>query len=147
MTIKEEVIPNKIYFTTNVETLMEVVKKTDEVKKSDMLKEDFVRRLATYIYGGSGMVLVSFNEDKELNGCIVLARQRDKQGDYLWLDFGWCDPHEPGLMKKFEEEIVGTAKIRGISRIQARTNRSSIKALNKKYGFYEIGKIIEKKVI
>jgi len=147
MTVKENIIPNKIYFTTNIETLIEVVKKTDEIKKSDMLKEDFIKRLAHYIYGGSGMVLVSFNDKKKLNGCMVLTRQRDKQGDYLWIDFAWCDPHEPELMKNYQEEVIGTAKIRGIERIQARTARNSIKALNKKYGFYEIGKIIEKKVI
>jgi len=143
---KETIEPNKIYFTTNVETMIEVVKKTDEMKKSDMLKEDFIRRLATYIYGGSGMVLVSFNKSKELNGCIVLARQRDNQGDYLWIDFAWIDPHYPDLRKKFEEEIVGTCKVRGIERIQMRMNHG-FKAMNKLYGTYEIGRILEKKVI
>lgn len=144
---KEEIIPNRIYFTNDFETLMQVVEKTDRIKKSDLVKEDFVKRLAVYIAHGSGMVLVSFNEQKELNGCVVIARQRDNRGEYLWIDFAWCDPHSPELMKKYEEEICGTAKVRGIKRVQARTNRTSIRALNQKYGFYEIGKIIERKVV
>lgn len=143
---KEDIVPNKIYFTTDVDTILKVVDKTDQMKKSDMLKDDFVRRLATYVYGGTGMVLVSFDEERELNGCMVITRQRDKRGEYLWIEFAWCNPHYPKLMKQFEDEVIGTAKVRGIKRIQARTSRKSIKALEKKYGAREIGKIIEREV-
>ncbi len=144
---KDEIIPNQIYFTTDIETIKQVVEKTEEVKKNEVLKEDFIRKLAVYILQSSGMVLVSFNEEKELNGCIVLSKQRDKLGDYLWIDFAWCDPHSPALMKKYEEEVIGTAKQRHITRIQGMTNRKSIAGLEKKYGFYEVGKIIERKVV
>lgn len=142
---KEEIEPNTVYFTNNIEVLAEVVKKTGEVKKNDILKEDFTLRLGKYLYTRTGMVLVSFDEKKELNGCIVISKQRDNLGEYLWLDFAWISPKCPDLKKKFYDEIVGTCKMRGIRRIQARMSRG-FKAMQKLYGVYEISKIIEKEV-
>lgn len=143
---KEETKPNVVYFTTNIGVLAEVVKKTNEVKESDILEEDFVLRLIKYLKTKTGMVLVSFNEDKELNGCMVISKQRDKTGEYLWLDFSWIAPHCPDLAEKFNKEIVETCKARGIKRIQARMSRG-FKAMEKLYGAYEIAKIIERKVV
>ncbi|MCK4321989.1 hypothetical protein KAX08_05695 [candidate division WOR-3 bacterium] len=143
---KKEIKLNTIYYTTNLETLMEVVEKTDEVKKSDLLKSEFIRRLGTYIIGKSGMVLVSFGEDKKLNGCMVVSRHLDKIGEYLWIDFAWLDSRYPHLKEKFEEEIIGTCKVRGIKRIQARMNRG-FKAMSKLYNTREVARILEKKVI
>ncbi|GAI14197.1 unnamed protein product, partial [marine sediment metagenome] len=120
---KEEIEPNVIYYTTNYDVLEEVVRKTDEAKNSDLEKVEFVRRLANYIYTETGMVLVSFGEDKKLNGCHVISRHKDKFGEYLWIDFSWIDPHCPGLRKKYYDEIVGTCRVRGIKRIQMRMNR------------------------
>ena len=143
---KEDIGPNVIYYSTNYDVLAEVVKKTDEVKKNDILKEEFVLRLGKYLINKTGMVLVSFGEDKELNGCHVISRHSDKFGEYLWIDFSWIDPHCPGLRKKFYEEIVGTCKMRGIKRIQMRMSKG-FKAMNKLFGTYEIGRILEKEVI
>ncbi len=142
---KEDIIPDTVYFTNNIEVLAEVVKKTDEVKKNDILKEDFSFRLGKYLYTRTGMVLVSFDEKKELNGCIVISKQRDNLGEYLWIDFAWIDPRCNYLREKFEEEIIGTCKVRGIKRIQTRMSRG-FKAMQKLYGVYEIAKIIEKEV-
>lgn len=143
---KEDIEPDTVYFTNNIEVLAEVVKKTDEVKKNDILKEEFTLRLGKYLYTRTGMVLVSFDEKKELNGCIVISKQRDNLGEYLWIDFAWIDPSCNYLREKFKEEIIGTCKIRGIKRIQARMSRG-FKAMQKLYGVYEIAKIIEKEVI
>lgn len=143
---KENITPNKIYTTTQLDILIEVVNKTDEVKKSDLLKSEFIRRLSIYIINKSGMVLVSFGEDKKLNGCIVVSRHLDKLGEYLYIDFAWIDSHYPHLKEKFEEEIIGTCKVRGIKRIQMRMNKG-FKAMYKLYGVYEIARILEKEVI
>lgn len=143
---KEEIEPNVIYYTTNYDVLEEVVRKTDEAKNSDLEKVEFVRRLANYIYTETGMVLVSFGEDKKLNGCHVISRHKDKFGEYLWIDFSWIDPHCPGLRKKYYDEIVGTCRVRGIKRIQMRMNRG-FKAMEKLFGTQEIARILEKKVI
>jgi len=134
-----------IYYTTKYDILEEVVRKTDEIKNNDLLMSEFIIRLGVYITNKSGMVLVSFGEDKKMSGCVVLSRHIDKQGEYIWLDFCWCDKRYPQLMKKFADEISNTAILYGIKRVQARTNRS-IKALNRKYGFYEVAKIIERKI-
>ena len=138
--------PNTIYTTTNFEILQKVVEKTDEIKKSDLLKSSFIKRLGVYLIDKSGMVLVSFGEDKELNGCMVVSRQLDRLGEYLWIDFAWFDPHCPKLRELFYNEIIGTCKIRGIKRIQARMSRG-FEAMQKLFGVYEVGKIIEKEVI
>lgn len=143
---KEEIKPNVIYYTTNYDVLEEVVKKIDEVKGGDLLKVEFIRRLTKYIYTGSGMVLVSFGEDKKLNGCHVISRHLDKFGEYLWIDFSWIDPHCPGLRKKYYEEIVGTCRVRDIKRIQVRMNKG-FKAMERLFGAKEIARILEKKVI
>jgi len=143
---KEAIIPNIIYATTRFDVLAEVVNKLDEVKESNILKQDFELLLIKYIMEQSGMVLVSFGENKEMNGCIVVSRQRDKRGEYLWIDLAWIDSHYPKLHIKFRDEIVETCKIRGIKRIQMRMKRG-FKAMQKLYGVYEISKIVEKKVI
>jgi len=144
--IKEDIKADTIYYTSDFDTLAEVVKKTDLVKNSDLLKSEFIRWLISYIANKTGMVLVSFGEDKELNGCMVLSRHIDKMGEYLWIDFAYIDSHCPHLKEKFEEEIVGDCKIWGIKRIQARMNRG-FKAMEKLYGAKEIARIIEKEVI
>ena len=143
---KEDIKPNVVYYSTNYDVLAEVVKKTDEVKKSDLLKDEFVLRLGRYLINKTGMVLVSFNEEKKLNGCMVISKQRDNMGEYLWLDFSWIDPHYPDLGKTFDKEIMEACKSRGIKRIQARMNRG-FKAMKKLYGAYEIARILERKVI
>ena len=143
--IKEDIKPDTIYYTTNFDTLVEVVKKTDLVKNSDLLKSEFIMRLGIYITNKSGMILVSFGEDKELNGCLVVSRHIDKIGEYLWIDFGWISPHYPHLKEKFYDEIMGNCKIRGIKRIQMRMSRG-FKAMHRLYGTYEIARILEKEV-
>lgn len=144
---QNETKANTIYYTTKYEILEEVVRKTDEIKDSNLLKSAFIAQLGIYITNKSGMVLVSFNEKKEMNGCVVISRHIDKEGEYIWIDFRWSESHNREIMKKFYEEIIGTCKVRGIKRIQGRTNRDlsegSFKALNKLYGAYEIGRIFE----
>lgn len=142
---EEEILANTIYYTTKLSTLIEVVDKTDSVKNSDLLKSEFIKRLGIYVANKTGMVLVSFGEDKKLNGCMVISRHIDKKGQYLFIDFAWIDPHYQHLKKTFYEEIEVMCKARGIKRIQARMNRG-FRAMEKLYGAYEIGRILEKKV-
>ena len=142
---KEEIKANTIYYTTNYETLEEVVRKTDEIKNSDLLKSEFILRLGIYVTNKSGLVMVTFNKSGKMNSCMVISRHIDGLGQYAWLDFCWCDKHYPQLMRKYQDEITKLCQYYGVERVQARTNRS-IKALNRKYGFCEIAKIIERKV-
>ena len=137
---------NVIYYTTKYDILEEVVRKTDEVKNNDLLKSEFIVRLGVYITNKSGMVLVSFGEDKKMNACMVVSRHIDKWGEYLWIDFAWIDPHCRHLRQRYEDEIISTCQIRGIKRIQMRMNRG-YKAMNKLSGTYEIARILEKEVI
>lgn len=143
---KEDRIPNIVYTTTDLDILAQVVDKLDEVEGSDIIKQDFMVLLTKYILGQSGMVLVSFGEDKEMKGCMVVSRQRDKRGQYLWIDFAWIDSHYPKLHIKFRDEIIGTCKVRGIKRIQGKMKRG-FDAMEKLYGAKEIAKILEKEVI
>ncbi|MCJ7790533.1 MAG: hypothetical protein MUP69_10250 [Candidatus Atribacteria bacterium] len=142
---KEEIQPNTIYYTTNLSTLIKVVEKTDLVKNSDLLQSDFIKLLGVYIVNKSGMVLVSFGEDGELNGCLVISRHLDKWGEYIFIDFAWIDSHYPHLKEKFYEEVITTCKDRGIKRIQMRMSKGE-KAMRHLYGTRVIGKILEKKV-
>jgi len=143
---EEEILANTIYYTTKLSTLIEVVDKTDLVKNSDLLKSEFIARLGQYIATKTGIVLVSFGEDKKLNGCVVVSKHLDKIGEYLWVDFAWIDPQYLHLKEKFEEEIMTACRDRGIKRIQARMNRG-FKAMEKLYGVKEIARILEKEVI
>ena len=140
-TWKEDIKPNTIYYTTNIETLNEVVKKIDK-KNSHLSKNEFAKKLATYITNKMGMVLVSFNEKKELNGCVVLSHHIDRKGEYLWYDFHWTDPNRESLMDKFYNEIIGVCKSLGIKRMQGRAGRC-FRVVKKYYGAYEIGRIFE----
>lgn len=143
---KEEIKPNTIYYTTNYETLEEVVRKTDEVKNNDLRKCDFILRLGIYITNRSGKILVTFGEDKKLNSCMVVSRHIDRIGEYLWIDFAWIDPHCNYLRDKYEEELMSTCKLVGIKRIQMRMNKG-YSAMKRLWGTKEIAKILEKEVI
>lgn len=143
---KEDIKTGKIYYTTNVEVLTEVISKIDEVKKNDILKEEFIQRLGKYIFTRTGMVLVSFDEKKELTGCMVISRQLDKIGEFLWIDFAYISAHCPDLRKRFYNEIIDQCRKRGIKRIQMRMSRGA-KAMNKLFGTKEIAKILEREVI
>jgi hypothetical protein len=142
---KEEVLANVIYTTTDFNILCEIINKTDEIKNSDVCKDDFIILLTKYILNKCGMVLVSFDEKKELNGSIILSRQKDKRGQYLFIDFAWISKDYPHLKEKFKEEILGTCKNIGIERIQMRMRRG-YKAMAKLYNTYEIGRILEVEV-
>lgn len=142
---QKDIKANTIYYTTKLDVLTEVVAKTDEVKNNDLLKSEFATRLGIYITNKSGLIMVSFGEDKKLNGCMVVSRHLDKIGEYVWIDFAWGDPHCRYLRKKFEDELVANCKLRGIKRIQMRMNRG-YKAMKKLWGTYEIAKILEKEV-
>lgn len=143
---KKDLLSNTIYVTTDLDILAQVVDKLDEIKGSDIIKHDFMILLTRYIVGQSGMVLVSFGEDKELNGCMVVSRQRDKKGQYLWIDLAWMDPHYPKLHQKFHDELLETCKNLGIKRIQAKMKKG-YNAMERLYGAKEIAKILEKEVI
>ena len=143
---QKDIKPDCIYYTTKYDVLEEVVKKTDDIRRSDLLKSEFITRLGIYITNKSGLVLVSFGKDKKLNGCMVVSRHMDKIGEYVWIDFAWVDPHCRYMRVKFRDEIFANCKLRGIRRIQMRMNRG-YKAMNKLYGTYEIGRILEKEVI
>jgi len=143
---KKDIKPDTIYYTTNFDVLREVVNKTQEIKNNDLLVSEFIIRLGRYVTNKSGLVLVSFNESKELNGCMVVSRHIDRIGEYVWIDFAWINPRYNHLREKFEEELVGSCRIRGIKRIQMRMSRG-YKAMNKLWGTYEIGRILEKEVI
>lgn len=140
---KEEIIPNTIYYTTNYETLAEVVKKFAETSNSDILVSDFAKILINNIINKSGIVLVSFNEKKELNGCIVLSMHRDKKGDYVWFDFRWIERScYKELMRLFYNKVISSCKEKGVKRLQGMGERC-FRVINKYYGAYEIGRIFE----
>ena len=143
---KEDIKAGEVYYTSNYDVLRDVINKTDEIKKNDMSKEEFALRIGKYLVNRTGIVLVSFGEDKELNGCHVISKQRDKFGEYLWIDFSWIDPHCPDLRGIFYKEIIDQCKARGIKRIQMRMSKG-FKAMERLFGTYEIGRILEKKVI
>jgi len=143
---KEDLLSDTIYVTTDFDILAQVVDKLDEIKESDVIKHDFMILLTRYILGKSGMVLVSFGEDKGMNGCMVVSRQRDKRGQYLWIDLAWVDSHYPKLHLKFRDELLETCKNLGIKRIQAKMKKG-YDAMERLYGAKEIAKILEKEVI
>jgi len=136
---------NKVYYTTNFDVLQEVCMKTYEVKNNDLDMGNFIRRLGRYVSNKSGMILVSFGEDKKINGCMVLSRHIDGKGEYLWIDFAWISPKARHMRAIYEEEVIGTCKNRGIKRIQMRMARG-YKAMKKLYGTVEVARILERKV-
>jgi len=142
---EEEIKPNCIYYTTKYSVLEQVVNKTNEIKNNDLLMSEFILRLGVYITNKSGLIMVSFGEDKKLNGCMVVSRHIDRWGQYLWIDFAWLDPHCRYLREKYKEEIVGTCKVRGIKRIMMRMNKG-YSAMEKLYGTHEIAKILQKDI-
>ena len=143
---KSKLKPNVVYYTTNYDILHEVCMKTYEVKNSDLDMAQFILRLGVYVSNKSGMILASFGDDGEMNGCMVLSRHIDKIGEYLWIDFAWIDPKARYMRAIYEEEVMGTCKKRGIKRVQMRMTRG-YKAMEKLYGAKTVARIIEREVI
>jgi hypothetical protein len=139
---KEDIVSNVVYYTTDFETLVEVVKKQSETKNSNILTRDFTKMLMSSIARKSCMVLVSFDEEKKLNGCWVISRHQDKKGDYLWFDFRWNDPHNVELFDKFYNEALSVCKATGIKRAQGSSDRC-FRVVKRYYGAHEIGRIFE----
>ena len=135
-----------IYYTTKYDILCEIVAKTDEIKNNDLVKAEFILRLGQYVTNKSGMVLVTFGEDKKLNSCMVLSRHIDKFGEYLWVDFAYIDKNSQHLREKYKEEIMETCRLRGIKRIQMRMSRG-YRGMEKLYGAKEIARILEIEVV
>ncbi len=142
---QKDIKANCVYYTTKYDVLEEVVRKTDEIKNNDLLKSEFITRLGIYITNKSGLVLVSFGEDKKLNGCMVVSRHIDKIGEYVWIDFAWIAVGSNHLREKYKEEIMANCRLRGIGRIQMRMNRG-YRAMSKLYNTHEIAKILEVEV-
>jgi len=144
--------PNEIYIINQSNFVMQagilgkiyMTRAESKLEKIDCDKfmDYFTKSLAF----GKCICLVSFNDKKELNACVVLLLKVNPfEGMILWLEWIWTDGHNLKLGKKYLKRIEDIAKELKIKKIAGATNRN-IKALSRKYDFEEKYCVMEKEV-
>lgn len=148
----EEIEPNEIYIINKINFAMQagvlakiyMTRLNSKLEKIDCDKfmDYFTKALAF----GKCITLVSFNDKKELNACaVLLLKSMPFEGLILWIEWIWSDGHDLELGKKFLKRMENIAKELKIKKIAGATKRG-FRAINKKYGFKETYRVMEKEV-
>lgn len=143
--MKEERIPNEIYFASTYEEFMEICNKLKEVKDCELTKE----KLFNYMYAGlQNKKTFSFaSYDGEMNGCIVLTVGKNLIDDLaVYVIFIWIDKHSPKLWLKYMKFIEDVAKQFKAKKMIGSTKRNAeaIDRKLEKYGYKVTYNILEK---
>lgn len=137
---------NKLNFATQVPALVKICK-TLKYNKGEPIDEDiFLEYVTKALAFDTCIILVSFNEKQDLNGCVVTFMKNNPiKGKILWLEWAWSDGKDFNLSKKGMEKIEDLAQKLGADRIAGAMTRG-FKAVHRKFGFKEAYRVIEKEV-
>ena len=144
--------PNEIYIINKINFAMQagvlgkiyMTRAKSKLEKIDCDKfmDYFTKALAF----GKCIALVSFNDKKELNACVVLLLKNNPfEGMILWLEWIWTDGHDLQMGKKYLKRIEDIAKELKIKKIAGATKRGA-EAIIRKYGFKEEYYVASKEV-
>jgi hypothetical protein len=132
-----------IFLTTKTAHLIEICRKLKYADKN-IPPAVFLKNMAANILNGRGLVLVApAEEEPKINGCVVMSIIDEYQGQSLFIHFAWTDPKLKDLSDKFWRSITETAKALDIKKITC-TMRKNFAAVQKKYGFKEESRVLER---
>jgi len=137
---------NKINFATQVPTLVKICGTLKYAKREPIDPDIFIEYIPKALALGHCIILVTFNEKKELNTCIVmLLKDNPIKGKVLWIEWAWGDGKDLKLGNKVFEKVEDLAQKLGAKRIAGAMERG-IEAVYKKYGLEQEYIVVSKEV-
>lgn len=146
----EVYIINKLNFASQANVMARICTTLKYAEKDPIDPHVFLEYVSKGLAFGRCIILVTFNEKQELNGCAVLLLNSNPiRGKTLWIEWIWSDGKNLKLGLKGLKKIEELARILKADRIAGAMTRG-LKAVSKKYGFKTaytvVEKIIEKEV-
>ena len=141
--------PNKIYyinksnFTSQANVMAKICTTLDSVKEP-IDPHVFLEYISKALAFGKCIILVTFDEEQNLSGCIVaLLRDIPSKGKILWVEWAWTDGKDLKIGKQFIEATENLARKLGAGRVAGAMTRG-FKAVTRKYGYKEAYRVMEK---
>ena len=132
--------------TTNSQDFFTICDKLKEVKNCIIDSNG----LFTHMAGNpNAFTYISFDENGEMNGCLVLCKTVDILGcSIFFVLFQWRDSHFPRLQKAFVEFASEQAKKSGVSKIVFTSSRKTevVERATKEYSFHKAYDVFEKEI-
>jgi len=139
-------IINKLNFANQAKVLAKICMTLKYAKKEPLDPDIFIKYVTEALAFGRCIILVTFNKDMELNGCVVLLLNNNRvKGKILWIEWAWSDGKDLKLGLKLFKKIEELAQILKADRIAGAMTRG-FRAVLKRYGLKEAYRVIEKKV-
>jgi hypothetical protein len=143
--MENKIIPNEIYIINK----MNFVSQAKTMIKVSMTLKDKINPLKFLDYIGKSLafgrciVLVTFDDKEELNGCAVLLLNNiPLKGKILWIEWAWTNGKDLTLGKRGMEIIMDLAQKLKADKIAGAMTRG-FKAMFRKYEFKEAYRVLE----
>lgn len=145
--------PNEIYyinkdnFATQATVLAKICRTLKHSKREEPIDQDeFLGYITKSLAFGRCIILVTFNEEEELNGCaILLLNNVSLKGKILWIEWAWTDGKNSDLSKKGLKGIEDLARGLGADKIAGAMTKG-FRAVARKFGFREAYRVMEKEI-
>jgi len=149
---KQNIIPNTVYtinrlnFATQANVLAKVCMTLRFAKREPVDPDIFMDYITKALAFGRCIIFVTFDKEMELNGCLVmLLNDNPFKGKILFIEWAWGNSKSLELSKKVFEKIEDLAQRLGAKKIACAITRG-YKAIEKRYGFKEAYRVMEKEV-
>ena len=146
----EEIEPNKVYminkfnFATQVTALVKICKTLKYAKRDPIDEYIFLDYVTKALAFGICIILVTFNEKKELNTCLVtFIKNNPVKGKILWIEWAWTDGKDLELGSKVFEKLEDLAQKLGVKRIAGAMERGLV-GVARKYKLEKAYTVVEK---
>ena len=144
--------PNTIYlinkdnFASQVSVLVKICMTLKYAKREPIDPGIFIEYVTKSLAMGSCIILVTFNEKKELNCCVVtFINNNPVKGKILFIEWAWSDAKSLVLSKKVWDKVEELAKIINAKKIACSMTRG-YNAVGKRYGLKEEYRVMAKDV-
>ena len=148
----EKIEPNTIYlihkdnFANQVSVLVKICMTLKYAKREPINPDIFIEYVTKALAVGSCIILVTFNEKKELNCCVVtFINNNPVKGKILFIEWAWSDAKSLALSKKVFDKIEELARIINANKVACSMTRG-YKAVGKRYGLKEEYRVMAKDV-
>ena len=148
----EEIEPNKVYminkfnFATQVTALVKICKTLKYAKRDPIDEYIFLDYVTKALAFGICIILVTFNEKKELNTCLVtFIKNNPVKGKILFIEWAWTNSKSLELSKKVFDKVEDLAQRLGVNKIAASMTRG-FRAVERRYGLKEEYRVVAKDV-
>ena len=141
--------PNKVYYINKLNfasqaNVMARICTTLNSVKEPIDPHIFLEYVSKALAFGKCIILVTFNKEQNLSGCIVaLLKNIPVKGKILWIEWAWTDGKDLKIGKQLIEAAEDSARLLGAGRVAGAMTRG-FKAVSRKYSYKEAYRVMEK---